>query len=299
MATLLASAGTVAAQEVDDMYFNARDRVVHAEATRVEMAMRYASADKQEAKENPVNPSDSYTGRGVNPEYSAQQKNGAEIVQGAPDYFLAAYKPKDINSNQYTGSSNTSSICGCNSFNSFGYPYNSYYSPYGMYSPYSTFGSMYTPFGMGYGPAWSLGMMYGGIGYPAYGMYNPYGYYPIGPAYAYDPIQTTYGRRALRGGSVASSFAYANPGYAAGTNGRNRAVGQQRTQYYDATWRNNPGNFSSRGYNNGGRSAFSPWSQSGTGTRTRTYDSFGSGTRSMGMPGGGAAGGGGRSRGRN
>lgn len=334
MAAFLACAGMAAGQEVDDMYFNARDRVTHNEAASAAMAMQYADQDLRAAKTNPVNPSDTYTGRGVNPEYSAQQKNGAEIVSGNPDYFLASYAPKNINNTLYSGTATTGSSCGCNPYTSaysgFGNPYGSFYSPYGYspygFSPYSSmgFGSMYSP----YGSAWNISMMYGmgsmygmpmyGMGgMYGYGMYNPYGYYAgPGMAYGYDPIQTTYGRRSVRASTVVQPTAYANPGYVAGTNGRTRAT---RTDYYDSQWRSNPSNFPTRSYDySGGRSGSSYGSYSSGrsssyqgydgGTRTRSYgsyDSYGGGSRSMGSSygggasGGGSSSGGGRSRGRN
>lgn len=316
LAAFLGCSGMATGQEVDDMYFNARDRVTHNEAANAAMAIQYAEQDLRATKTNPVNPSDTYTGRGVNPEYSAQQKNGAEIVSGSPDYFLASFKPKDINSNLYSGSATTRTSCGCSPYTSaysgFGNPYGSFYSPYGYspygYSPYSSMGmgGMYSP----YGSAWNMSLMYGMgsmYGYPS--MYSPYGYYsPYAPTVVggYDPVQTTYGRRAVRASSVAQPVAYANPGYAAGTNGRTR---ESRTSYYDSQWRSNPSNFPTRSYDySGGRtSSYGSTGRSYTGydggTRSRSYDSYGSGSRSMsGSSFGGSSSGsssGGRSRGRN
>lgn len=332
MAAVLAFSGAASAQEVDDMYFTARDRAQHNEQTNAAMAMRYAAEDQQAARSNPVNPSDSYTGRGVNPEFSAQQKNGAEIIQGTPDYFLASYTPKDINSNLYSGSATTSSNCACSPFTTMPYgsfaPYGSFnslygfgYSPYmgyvGNFAPYSMMGYSMTP----YGSMWSLGMTYGMgsmYGSPYYnGMYNPFGYgygYPYGASAVggYDPVQTVSGRRPVRASSVNPSFPSSTAGYvAAGTNGRTRST---RTDYYDPQWRNDPNNFPTRSYSYGGRTA--DFDNSGStgrswmssdpyGTRSRSsFDSFGSsGRSSMGSSGfsGGSSGGSssGRSRGRN
>lgn len=333
MAALLAFSGVAVAQEIDDMYFTARDRAQHNEQTNAAMAMRYAAYDQQAAQSNPVNPSDTYTGRGVNPEFSAQQKNGAEIIQGNPDYFLASYKPKDINSNLYSGSTSTSSNCACSPYSSsmayggFGNPYGSFYSPYGFNSPYM----------MGYGPStmigytmspygsmWSVGMSYGMgsmYGSPYYGMYNPYGYgygsgygygYPTSPGMGYDPVQTVGGRRPVRASTVNSSFPTGGTaGYvASGTHGRSRST---RTDYYDAQWRNDPSNFPTRSYSYGGRSSSfdsngstgRSWMDSQDyGSRSRSsFDSFGSsGRSSVGSFSGGSSGAsssGGRSRGRN
>lgn len=318
MAAFLACSGVAVAQEVDDMYFNARDRVTHTEATQANLAVRYAAEDNRAVKTNPVNPSDTYTGRGVNPEYNAQQKNGAEIVQGNPDYFLASYKPKGINNNQYTSTSPYNYNCACSRpYGGYGNPYGSFYSPHGYgYSPYSMMGMGYSMYPYGYGSGWSMSMMYGmgyGMGsmYNPYGMYRPYGYYPsysVAPAYAYDPIQNTYGRRPIRS-TAAQTYAYANPGYTTGTNGRTRVAGQTRTNYYDPKWRNDPNNYPTRSYTSTGRGT--SWAPSSTGrssswtptsgSRTRSsFDTFGTGSRSVGsVPSGGSSSGGGRSRGRN
>ncbi|MBL7850232.1 MAG: hypothetical protein JNN04_04970 [Cyclobacteriaceae bacterium] len=333
MAAFLAFAGTAGAQEVDDMYFTARDRAQHNELTNATLAMRYAAEDQQAAKSNPVNPSDTYTGRGVNPEFSAQQKNGAEIIQGNPDYFLASFKPKDINSSLYSGSSISRNNCACSPYSSmayggFGNPYGSFYSPYGFYSPYMGYPGMYGPSTMlgysmsPYGSMWSLGMSYGMgsmYGSPYYSMYNPYGYgygygygYPYAPVMGYDPVQTVSGRRPVRASTVNSSFPTNTAGYvASGTNGRSRST---RTDYYDPQWRNDPNNFPTRSYSYGGRntgfdnngSTGRTWMGSDSyGTRSRSsFDSFGSTGRSSmggfsGGSSGGSSGGGGRSRGRN
>ncbi len=328
-AMALTLGSTALAQEVDDMYFNAKDRVGQAESVQTEMAVRYAEYDKQMVHSSPVNPSDSYTGRGVNPEFSAQQKNGAELIQENPDYFLSSYTSKDVNSNLYSGSA-TSYNCGCGNTNAsgmgyggFGNPYGSYYSPYGGYS--SPYGGLSTMMGYGfgsYGSAWSMGMSYGmGSMYNSYGSgrYSPYGY----PSYGYgsgytpvvinpDPIQITQGRRPVRASSVNSQMPSSiSSAFVAGTNGRTRDTGQ--SNYYDSRWKNDPSNFPTRSYGYSGRSSdYSSGSTTGrswgqdTGGRTRSsFDSFGSGSRgSMGSVGGTSGGSstsssGGHSRGRN
>lgn len=331
LAAVLTISGAAVAQEVDDMYFTARDRAQHNEQANAALAMRYAAEDQQVTKSNPVNPSDSYTGRGVNPEFSAQQKNGAEIIQGNPDYFLASYTPKDINSNLYSGTGTTPYNCACSPYSTM--PYGSFapqggfnslygfgYSPHmgyiGNYAPYSWMGYSMSP----YGSMWSVGMTYGiGSMYGSpyyYGMY-PYSY-SYGSVYApvgtggYDQIQSVSGRRPVRASTVNPSFPTGTTGYVAtGTNGRSRST---RTDYYDPQWRNDPNNFPTRSYSSSGRTtAFDnggstgrSWMNSDSyGTRSRSsFDSFGSsGRSSMGSSGfsGGSSGGSssGRSRGRN
>src|SRR5882672_2908962 len=69
------------AQDSDDMYFNSKDRAKLVSATGVILAKQYQQEDIQSVRTNPVNPSDSYSGRGVNPEYNAQAKNGTTVLQ--------------------------------------------------------------------------------------------------------------------------------------------------------------------------------------------------------------------------
>lgn len=325
LAAIFCITGTAVAQEVDDMYFTARDRVQHNEQANAVLAMRYAAADQQAAQSNPVNPSDTYTGRGVNPEFSAQQKNGAEIVQGNPDYFLTSYKPKDINGNLPTTAASTNANCACNPYLTMPYggfsPYGSFNSLYGFgYSPYMGYMGNASPYSwMGYsmspyGSMWSLGMSYGmgGMYSPYYGGYNPYGY-AYGSPYitGYDAIQSVNGRRPVRGSSMNPAYSTGTAGYvAAGTNGRTRTT---RTEYYDPQWRNDPANFPTRSYSYGGRTAGvdnsgstgRSWVGSDPyGTRSRSsFDSFGSSGRSSmgtsGTSGGSSGSSGGRSRGRN
>ncbi len=308
------------AQEIDDMYFTAGDRVALGQKNEVAMAARYAESDRQAVRSNPVNPSDTYTGRGVNPEFSAQQKNGAELVTENPDYFLASYAPKDLNSKLYSGSNSYN--CGCNAYSGYGNPYGRYSSPYGMYSPYSMMSpyglyspyGMYSPYGYGSGLSMSMGFGMGSMMYGGYYGYGSYGYNPYGSGYGYgtpvvvDPVAISHGRRPVRASTVNNVQPVAQAGYVAGTNGRTRNTAA--SNYYDASWRNNPSNFPTRSYNYGGRSSgFNPSStgRSAFGSdnsRSRSYGSFGSPSRSSGSFGGGGgsrgtSGGGGHSRGRN
>src|SRR5258708_16541733 len=113
----------VMAQESDDMYFNSKDRVVVNKVNDVVLAKRYQQEDLTAVRTNPVNPSDSYSGRGVNPEYNAQTKNGTTVVQNNPDYFLSGYQPKNVNGSLYNGAASAySGNCNCNNaYNPYGY----------------------------------------------------------------------------------------------------------------------------------------------------------------------------------
>lgn len=311
---LSASAG---AQEFDDMYFNGKDRLAQTESNSAALASRYQDRDRQAVNSNPVNPSDSYTGRGVNPEYNAQQKNGTTILQENPDYFLSNFQPKSINSSLYSGSNSSySSGCNCGYGNPYGMGYGGFGNPYGGYSPYG-YNGLTTSMGYGfspYGSMWSMGLSYGmgsQYGSPNYG-YNPYGYYgyptTVVVTGADAGIGQAHGRRPTRASSVNTHYAVSDA--VAGTHGRGRettATRSTQSNYYNPGWRSDPGNFQPRNYGFSSRtnypngSATRSWSNN---SRVRSFDRFGTGSRgtgfgtpSMGSSSGGS--GGGRSRGRN
>lgn len=316
------------AQEVDDLYFTSRDRAVVTAEKEISLTKKYQQEDLNAVRSNPVNPSDSYSGRGVNPEYTAQSKKGMTVVQENPDYFLSSYQPKNVNQSLYNGSaSQYSNPCNCNSYGNpyysgmgyggFGSPY-SMYSPYGMYSPYSSM-SM----GMGYGfggynsgfysgMSYGMGSMYGMsslyMGYGWGSMYgNPYyGYgYPgtivVVPA---DISGVSHGRHSARSTSLNNyvdntrTNTVATNG-AAGTAGRvregSRMSGSSQPNYYDPSWRSNANNFRGSSYDNSSMRG-SGWNNSifDGGSRTRSsFDNMGGGSRSSFGSGGGFSGGGG------
>src|SRR4051812_30259298 len=224
------------------MDFKSKDREVVFKGNEAVMAKRYRQGDIEAVRSNPVNPSDSYSGRGVNPEYNAQAKNGTSVVQNDPDYFLSGYQPKNVNSNLYNNSSSYSNNYYNNSYGygGFGSPYSSMYSPYAFgYSPYGMMSpySMYSPYGMyGMGSMYGMGMgsgfyssfglgyssMYGspysmmGFGYGMGSMFNPYGYYGYGGYGGYYPStvivtggdagSTSHGRRTSRSSGLNSNY---------------------------------------------------------------------------------------------
>ena len=89
--------------ENDDMYFNSNDRARLNKGTSTEV---YADAKKQKVKqleaveEGQINPTDSYSARNVNPEFSARSQ--AEVAQEEnQDYFVNNYhvqKNDELNS---------------------------------------------------------------------------------------------------------------------------------------------------------------------------------------------------------
>ena len=60
--------------EHDDMYFNSKDRAKLNTSKQVVLAKQYKQEDLQAVKVSPINPTDSYSGRSVNPEYTNRLK---------------------------------------------------------------------------------------------------------------------------------------------------------------------------------------------------------------------------------
>ena len=337
VALALGMSSTVMAQEVDDMYFNSKDRIGLNEANQVFQAKLHHEDDLDAVRTNPVNPSDSYSGRGVNPEYNAQPKNGTSIVQNTPDYFLSGYQPKNINSNLYGGTPNSYANCNCgynSSYNRMGYggfgnPYSSFYSPYSnFYSPYgrgfssglsTSIGYGFGGYGSGFynGLNYGMGSMYGNsfYGYNSYGYNNYYGHASNAVIVSGTNMDQSYGRRTSRSSSL-NNYVDNNrgDGSIAGSNGRVREAGRVRTDsqpnYYDPTWRSNANNYATRDNSTGmrtnswgGNTNSRGWNSSNfdTGRTRSSFDSFGSGSRGSFGGGGGSSGGGGggHSRGRN
>jgi hypothetical protein len=250
VATLTTMAVSAQVVEYDDMYFNSKDRVKVTSARPVTM-----TAEQKEMNQvvTPINPTDSYSARNVNPEYISQSKinPSAEVLSDAP-YFTPDYTPTGVNQNIYNNSSIPTSYYNSvynnpyYGMSSFGNPYGGYY-PYGSaFSPYG-YGSMYPS--SGWSTMWNIGMSfgYGMMGNPSMGMgmgwgcgycYNsfygygmsPWGYsnyYPGGLVVIGNPDNNarpvTYGRRTSRSSDL-NNTVYNN----------NRATGNTTTTLVDA-----------------------------------------------------------------
>lgn len=297
------------AQENDDMYFNSKDRLQVNKANQIILAKKYQQEDLNAVRTNPVNPSDSYSGRGINPEYIAQPKNGTSMVQNNPDYFLSGYQPKNLNSNLY-GGSNSYANCNCGyGYSGYGSPYSRFYSPYSsFYSPYSSFYSPYggfypgltTSIGFGsFGSGWysgigyGMGGMYGMYGSPYYGAgYSPYGYgNGYGSYYGYpttvvvtgaDYGGRSYGNHPSRSSTLNNNYvdrARSN-GYAVGADGRANQGGRVSSSspnYYDRGWRSNADNFTQRSsyYNSNSSGSWGNSNNNSRGWNSSTWDSDG------------------------
>jgi hypothetical protein len=150
--------------ENDDMYFTAKDRarvkaVTVSAANSIVQSERNVTRVAEPENEVGLNPTDSYSARNINPDYSVA--SGKQASGSKADYFIEDYRPTGVNGN----------LNGNYSANSPNSQY-SYYNnnPY-AFSPYSAYGSM----GMGYTMGGMYPMdMYGmrGYGYP----YSSYGY---------------------------------------------------------------------------------------------------------------------------
>jgi hypothetical protein len=173
-------AATAVAQEYDDMYFTSKDRAKISATRSPQVTNTNRTADNSDLVQSKINPTDSYSGRGVNPEYTAQTKFNSTNTEEAPQYFVSSYIPANVNPNlnQYSqGSFNTPyygnnySNCNCGNNSFYNNPYYGYGGMSGFGSPYSSF------YGGGFNPGWSsmLGYMWGGMGSGMYGGMN-YGF---------------------------------------------------------------------------------------------------------------------------
>lgn len=225
--------------EYDDMYFNKEDRA-KLRAQRTAAALAYKASEEKskqfESKENyDVNPTDSYSARNVNPEYTSRAHT--QSAQADDDYFVSNYQ---YNSNRFENWNNNYSNWynnswyrpnyygpGINTWNSPYYGYDSWSSPW--YDPFWSYNGWSSSFSFHYGRSWNYG--WGGnynywnrpyYGWDPYGMaYSGYGYgMGYGGGYwnnyrypgtivvinngEYNGRGVVYGKRPTRGTSIVS-----------------------------------------------------------------------------------------------
>jgi hypothetical protein len=273
MSSILAG-GVFAQVEHDDMYFNSKDRKKLREAQKAEQ-VTLASIRKESRPEEDSynNPTDSYSARNVNPEFTSRSQS--EIArEDEADYFVNNYQYNRSNYNNFNNNFNNwydrswyrsnywaPSIYGWNSryygyYDSWNSPWN---DPYWANNGWSSSFSFYT------GNSWNYG--WGG----SYNYWNrPYcgvnSYYGYGSNYGYGGNwywnnyrypQTVvvvnngenggrgvaYGKRATRGSSMVSdnnnnrsrTGTSVSPGR--GDSGGRVSTGA-RTEYYNRSWRN-------------------------------------------------------------
>jgi hypothetical protein len=309
--SLMAFSG-LAQVENDDMYFNSGDRQKFKEARSSQVA--YASTKESKIKENDpsedVNPTDSYSARNTNPEFSARS-NAESAQQDNQDYFVQNYKYHNAN-NLNNWNSDFNNWYGNSWYNS------SYYSPgiYGWNSPYyggySSFSNpWYNPyfqsgwsssFSYYYGNNWNYGW---GMGYnygcPYNGWGSPFGYssfyspyYGGGYGYRYPSViivddnyysRPNYSRRNSRSSYInrtqtglsnrvsPSSYSNTGRGSRSDSGGRVSSTNNQnsRPEYYNRAWRNQTTSPSSTtDSNSSGRTRSSSWSGSNPNTNTNS-----------------------------
>jgi len=200
-------AGSLMAQEVDDMYFNRKDRAklnaAKASETTYSASKKSKGNDETVNSDESINPTDTYSARSTNPEY-VSRANSEQAATDNQDYYVTDYRNSTANNlNKFNNNYNnwynstwynngyygSSMYNGWNSpyyYNSFGNPWMSpYYQPgwgsslsfyygspyYNNYNNSYGYGGYYDPFYnpyYGYGSGWGMG--YGmGYGYPYYG----------------------------------------------------------------------------------------------------------------------------------
>ena len=317
-------------QELDDMYFNSKDRA-KTNAIKIKADLGLAGSNSKTTEANlPINPTDSYSARNINPEY-ASQLNTDVSPEIDDSYFPQDFQPKGVNQNL--------SNCNCSS----GSYYNPYYGNSAFNNPYygynngfgSPYGSFYPSYG-GYGSGLSMSLgygwggfnpgYYGGMGY-GYGsnfggnFWNPYSN-PWGGGYynSYYPGQVivinngdgagrkvAYTKRSSRSSNFNNYINDTRSNSIGNVNGNSRSnvsSGRSRTvtpEYYDRSWKRNQNMSPVRGYqssfnsgNNSTRSSFN--SNTNTGGRSNTgyiapsRNSFKSGTSGGGSRSSGSSG---------
>ena len=317
--SMLATAmvGSAVAQvENDDMYFNASDRAKLKEARKAEQVLASNRSTKN-SKEEELNPTDSYSARNVNPEFTSRSQSET-TAEDEEEYFVTNYRYN--NATQYNNWNNNFN----NWYGSSWYRSN-YWGPsiYGWNSPY--YGSAYdgwgspwanpyyrsgwsTSFSFSYGNAWNYGNgyydPYYGFAYDPYwgSYYSPYcgygSYYgsPFRSRYSYYPTYVVvtdnnsrgaaYGKRASRSSQYnretygGSRESYSDNGGNGRSNGRVSSGSNGRT--------NSSGRERTEYYNNSWRNAnndnsistSSPTRSTSTPTRSFNTGSNNSDTRS-------------------
>ncbi len=261
---------SVSAQETDDMYFNRKDREkLKTEATGTTSKRNKIDSDykafrdkhfdnnTEATEEENVNPTDSYSSRQVNPEYTARTQS-EQASEDEANYFVEGYTPPrtapDSNntalntpyySNYYGGGFNNPNYARPYGYYGNGYG-NGYYDPWCNYcnnawgSPY--YNSFYSPYGWSSG--WSISIGYGwGNYYSPY--YNPYNnwYNPYYGGYYYPGSVIVIGdgsNNRSRGKYVTRNSRYASYDPKARTNGNNSSRTRvssntrQQEEYYNS-----------------------------------------------------------------
>lgn len=265
--SLLGISGALAQVEHDDMYFNKEDRAkLEAQrGTAVAYNDRVKKKTKFDEEMSDINPTDSYSARNVNPEYTSRAH--AEVAQSdEEDYFVNNY---EYNRNQLNNWNNDFNNWYSNPWyrtNYYGsainnwhtpyYGYNSWNSPW--YDPFWSYNGWSSSFSFHFGSRWNYGWggyydywnrpyygwdpYFGGLGYYGGSYWNNYRYPGTVVIVASDAAgrNKTYSKRPTRSTAIVSqrNSARTSSSYVSGnrtsSSGRTSASSNARQQeYYD------------------------------------------------------------------
>ena len=121
--------------EQDDMYFNSTDRAKLREARKtneVALASVKKTNRNSDAYEETLNPTDSYSARNVNPEYTSRAQSQTAREEDE-DYFVSNYNYRNSNQNNFNNWNNNFNNWYGNSWyrpNYWGPSINAWNSPY-------------------------------------------------------------------------------------------------------------------------------------------------------------------------
>jgi hypothetical protein len=220
--TVACVAGSVMAQENDDMYFNSKDRAklnsTKADQKKTEALAYVDNEASTSAEDEDINTTDSYSARNVNPEFTS--RSNSELAQEDDEnYFVNDYR-----------------FANANELSQFDNNYNNWYSSQwynsGYYGRMNAFNSPYynsfaSPWGSPYQSGW-----YGGISFYSG---SPWGY---NSGWGYDPWSNygygNYGGGYYGGGYYGGGSYWGGGGYYGGGNtviivegGRGQAYGKR------------------------------------------------------------------------
>lgn len=267
--------------EHDDMYFNSKDRAKLKSSRSSDLAIARVTTEEKEAAafesdEAGINPTDSYSARNVNPEYTSRA-NSQVAQSDNEDYFVTNYQfNQQRQFNQFGNNFNSWYNNPWYTASYWGPGLGSWYTPYysGAYSNY--YGGFYDPWmspwnnPYSYRSGWSSSLYLGSCNFgwgnswnswgPMYsGWYSPYSswYSPYGSWYGYPSriivvddrdAGFVYGKRNSRSSGIAydrygnrsSSRTYTNRGSGSRSDTGGRiSTNSTQDDYYDRTWRNN------------------------------------------------------------
>ena len=264
--------------ENDDMYFNSKDRAKlnAAKASEVSYSASIKKSKKDAVAADPVNPTDSYSARNVNPEYQARS-NSQTAQADEENYFVNNYRYNNAsNFNNWNNNFNnwySNPWYGGNYYDPF---INSWNSPY-YGSRYDAWGNPWcnpyyrngwsSSFSYHWGSSWNYGWgMNFGYGNYAYNPYNAWGGWgmsnygwgsPYYGGYGY-PTQVVivesgyrgpvYGKRSSRSSQLSGENgrvgrSYNRPVAETGNQrpaigGRSGSTANTQPDYYNRGWRN-------------------------------------------------------------